>query len=237
LHWRLGLPRRSRIARIIFRQIGIISTHRKIGHLSYIISYTGAKGSHLANKKTKYRVQQKSKGTTEGTSGLAHRTVRCTRGLQLKLVTFGKIQRRLRYNSPDCPVYAGQCPVLQGRAALELASFGNPQLLVRYNSPDMFGVHRTVRCDNEATDTSAPTATCSALNARQRAQKSDTPMLAHRTLYSTCPVRHRTSRRAQKTDLQRSEPNGFGDVAGAPDCLVHHTTVSPTKRLVWWLGL
>jgi hypothetical protein len=36
LHWRLGLARRSRIARVIFRQIGIISTRRKIGHLSYI---------------------------------------------------------------------------------------------------------------------------------------------------------------------------------------------------------
>jgi hypothetical protein len=163
--------------------------------------------------------------------------VRCTRGLQIELVTFGKIQRRLRYNSLDCPVYNGQCPVLQGRAALELASFGNSQRLVRYNSPDMSSVHRTVRCDIEATDTSAPTATCSALNARQRTQKSGMPMLAHRTLYSACPVRHRTSRRAQKTELQRSEPNGFGDVAGAPDCPVHHATDSPTKRLVWWLGL
>jgi hypothetical protein len=36
LHWRLGLARRSWIARVIFRQIGIISTRRKIGHLSYI---------------------------------------------------------------------------------------------------------------------------------------------------------------------------------------------------------
>jgi hypothetical protein len=36
LHWCLGLARRSRIARVIFRQIGIISTRRKIGHLSYI---------------------------------------------------------------------------------------------------------------------------------------------------------------------------------------------------------
>jgi hypothetical protein len=36
LHWRLGLARRSRIARVIFRQIGIISTRRKIGHLSFI---------------------------------------------------------------------------------------------------------------------------------------------------------------------------------------------------------
>jgi hypothetical protein len=49
------------------------------------------------------------------------------------------------------------------------------------------------------------------------AQKSGTRALAHWTLYNTCLVCHRTSRRAQKTELQRSEPNGLGDVAGAPD--------------------
>jgi hypothetical protein len=157
-------------------------------------------------------------------------SVRCTRGLQLQLVTFGKISEPARYNSPDCPVYTGQCPVLQGNAALELASLGNLQRLLRYNSPDMSGVHRTVRCNCGATATSAPTATCSALIARQRAQKSGTPMLAQRTLYSTCPVRHRTSRRAQKTELQRSEPNGFGDVAGAPDMSGVHRTVRCTMR-------
>jgi hypothetical protein len=69
-----------------------------------------------------------------------------------------------------------------------------------------------------------------ALNVRQHAQKSGTPILAHRTLYSTCPVRHRTSRRAQKTELQRSEPNGFGDVAGAPDMSGVHRTVRCTIR-------
>jgi hypothetical protein len=128
-------------------------------------------------------------------SGAPPDSVRCTRGLQLKL-----------------------------------ASFRNSQRLVRYNSPDMSGVHRTVRCDIEATDTSAPTATYSALNARQRAQKSDTPMLAHRTLYSACLVRHRTSRRAKKTELQRSKPNSFGDVAGAPDMSGVHRTVWCTMR-------
>jgi hypothetical protein len=136
----------------------------------------------------------------------------------------------LRNNSPDCPVYTGQCPVLQGTAPQELASFGNSQRLVRYNSADMSGVHRTVRCDIEATDTSAPTATCSVLNARQRAQKSGTPILAHRTLYSTCPVRHWTSRRAQETELQRSEPNDFGDVAGTPNMSGVHRTVRCTIR-------
>ena len=186
---------------------------------------------------TKYWVQQRSKGTTEGTSGLGHRTVRCTpdsvrctRGLQLELATFGNFQRHSRYNSPDCPVYTGQCPVLQGTAPQELASFGNSQRLVRYNSPDMSGVHRTVRCNCGATTTSRQRSPATAINARQRAQRSGTPMLAHRTLYSTCPVRHRTSRRAQKSELQRSESNGFGDVAGAPDMSGVHQTVRCTIR-------
>jgi hypothetical protein len=49
------------------------------------------------------------------------------------------------------------------------------------------------------------------------AQKSGTPILAHRTLNSTCPVctGHPGGPRIQK--LQRSESNGIGDVARAPD--------------------
>jgi hypothetical protein len=127
-------------------------------------------------------------------------------------------------------VYNGQCPVLQEDTTLELGSLGNLQRLLRYNSPDMSGVHRTVRCNCGATATTAPTTTCNTFIARQRAQKSGTPILAHQTLYSTCPVRHRTSRRAQKTELQRSEPNGFGDVAGAPDMFGVHRTVRCTIR-------
>jgi hypothetical protein len=156
-------------------------------------------------------------GKSRGNSSIIHRTVRCT----LDSVRCSKEER------PQ-----------------ELASLGNSFRLLRYNSPDMSGVHRTVRCNSGATAISAPTATCSAFIARQRAQKSGTPMLAHRTLYSTCPVRHRTSRQAQKSELQRSEPNGFGDVAGAPDMSGVHRTVrctirqpACTKRLVWWLRL
>ena len=57
------------------------------------------------------------------------------------------------------------------------------------------------------------------------AQKSGTPILAHRTLNSTCPVctGHPGGPRSQK--LQRSESNGFGDVAGAPDMSGVHRTV------------
>jgi hypothetical protein len=165
-----------------------------------------------------------------GLFGVPPDSVRCTRGLQLQLVTFGKIQRRsaIIHRTVQCTPDSVRCSK-EGRPQ-ELASFGNLQWLVHYNSPDMSGVHRTVRCDNEATDISAPTATCSALNARQHAQKSGTPILAHRTLYSTCPVCHRTSRRAQKSELQRSEPNNIGDVAGAPDMSGVHRTVRCTMR-------
>jgi hypothetical protein len=156
-------------------------------------------------------------GNSRGNSAIIHRTVRCT---------------------PD----SIRCS--KGEQPPELASLGNSLRLLRYNSPDMSGVHRTVRCICGATTISAPTATCSAFIARQRAQKSGTPMLAHRTLYSTCPVRHRTSRRAQKTELQRSEPNDFGDVARAPDMSGVHRTVrcairqtASTNGHVWWLGL
>jgi hypothetical protein len=46
--------------------------------------------------------------------------------------------------------------------------------------------------------------------------------VAHRTAYSACPVHHRTSRRAQQSELQRSEPNDLvtwlahRTVSGAP---------------------
>jgi hypothetical protein len=94
-------------------------------------------------------------------SGLAHRTircatghVRCTRGLQLKLVTFGKFQRKLHYNSPDCTVYTGHVRCSKEERPPELASLGNSFQLLRYNSPDMSSVHRTVRCNSGATATS-----------------------------------------------------------------------------------
>ena len=69
----------------------------------------------------------------------------------------------------------------------------------------------------------------------QRAQKPESPIPAHRTVNSACPVRHRTSRRAQKSELQRSISNGTDDVAGAPDCPVRHRTDSlPTATFGGW---
>jgi hypothetical protein len=51
-----------------------------------------------------------------------HRTVRCATGQcpvhqrsQTPTLLFRENPEPARYNSPDCPVYTGQCPVLQRR--------------------------------------------------------------------------------------------------------------------------
>jgi hypothetical protein len=95
----------------------------------------------------------------------------------------------------------------RGRGS-KLGSLGNSIRLLRYNSPDMSGVHQTVRCNCEATATSRQRSPATAINARQSAQKAGTRVVAHRTLYSTCPVRHRTSRRAQRQSSNGRNPDG-----------------------------
>jgi hypothetical protein len=145
---------------------------------------------------------QRSNGSDDvaGGTGLSgvHRTVRCT---------------------PDSVRCAKEEP------PQELASFGNCQRLVRYNSPDMSGVHRTVRCNSGATANSRQRLPAEHLMRAQRAQKAGVPILAHRTVNSTCPVctGHLGGPTSQK--LQRSESNGTGDVAGAPDMSGVHRTV------------
>jgi hypothetical protein len=85
-----------------------------------------------------------------------------------------------------------------------------------------------------------------AFNARQSTQKSDTRETAHQTVYSTCPVHHRTARRPHQSELQRSNPNGRVTwlahrtlSGGTPDtvrwrtghCPVAHRTVRCARRL------
>jgi hypothetical protein len=149
-------------------------------------------------------------GNSRGNSAIIHRTVRCTPDMS------GAPRKSGLRNSPASGIHLScsaiihrTCPVYTGLSGVTAG-----QRLLQ-----------------------APTATCSAFNARQHAQRSGTPMLAHRTLYSTCPVRHRTSRRAPKAELQRSNCNSLGDVDVAPDCPVHHTTDSFHQQLDfgWWL--
>src|SRR5688572_2131776 len=63
--------------------------------------------------------------------------------------------------------------------------------------------------------------------------------VAHRTAYRACPVHHRTARRAHKTELQRSNPNGLLTwlahrtmSGGAPDCPVRHAAAPSNGHFV-----
>jgi ADP-ribosylglycohydrolase len=97
----------------------------------------------------------------------------------------------------------------------KLATFGNFQARSAI-------IHRTVRCASGATATSRATVDCNALNARLRAQRTEDAQLAHRTVYRTCSVHHRTAQRPHKSELQQSNPNGLltwlahRTVSGAP---------------------
>jgi hypothetical protein len=100
--------------------------------------------------------------------------------------------------------------------------------------------HRTVSgvtpdcpvCQRSNT-TSRATVDCNAFNARLRAQRTEHAQLAHRTVCRTCPVHHRTAQRPHKSELQRSNPNGWLTwlahrtvSGGAPDCPVRHATAT-----------
>jgi hypothetical protein len=92
-------------------------------------------------------------------------------------------------------------------------------------------IHRTVRCASGATATLRATVDCNAFNVRLRAQRSEHSQLAHRTVYRTCPVHHRTAQRPHQSELQRSNPNSRMTwpahrtvSGGAPNCPVHHAT-------------
>ena len=156
-------------------------------------------------------------GISKGDSAIIHRTVRCTpdsvrcakEERPQELASFGKLQRPVRYNSPDCPVYTG------------LSGATPEQRLSPHQRLSAAHLMRALR-----------------------AQMAGAPTPAHRTRNSRCPVctRHPGGPTSQK--LQRSEPHGFGDVAGAPDMSGVHRTVRCTIRQtastnghVWWLGL
>jgi hypothetical protein len=88
---------------------------------------------------------------------------------------------------------------------------------LRYNSPDCPVCHRSNGYFTQRSTAKVP----DARNSARQSQSAEPE--AHRTVHSTCPVRHRTIRCHMKTKLQwlkPSEPYRLGDVAGAPGCLV-----------------
>jgi hypothetical protein len=106
--------------------------------------------------------------------------------------------------------------------------------------------HRTVRCASGATTTSrqrssAKNIKCATVRACARRSQSRRQK-AHRTVYRTCPVHHRTVRWPSCQKLQWSNPNGWVTwlahrtvSGGAPDYLVRHTTASlPNGHFGGW---
>jgi hypothetical protein len=86
--------------------------------------------------------------------------------------------------------------------------------------------------NRRATDTSRQRSPAGAFNARQKRAEVRHAHTGAPDIEQYMSGVHRTSRRAQKSELQRSESNGIGDVAGAPDMsgVHHHTTVSSHQR-------
>jgi hypothetical protein len=74
--------------------------------------------------------------------GLAHRTIRCAtgqcpvhQGTPSQTLHLRENSEALRYNSPDYPVYTGQCPVLQGRATLNSPASGIRSAIIHRTCP------------------------------------------------------------------------------------------------------
>jgi hypothetical protein len=150
-------------------------------------------------------------------------SVRCTRGLQSKLCTFGNFQRRFA-------IIHRTCPVLQRRATLNSPALDSRSAIIHRTCPVHTGLsgelveQRLLRANGRLQRTKCAPARRGAGHAR----------VAHRIVYRTCPVHHRTARRAHKSELQRSEPNGLVTwlahrtvSSGTPDCLEMATGTNP----------
>jgi hypothetical protein len=154
----------------------------------------------------------------------------------------GIARRRLGYNSPDCPVYTGHVRCAKGGRPQELASFGKLQRLVRYNSPDCPVCTGLSGATSEQRLLRANGYLQRHLMRAQRAQESESPILAHRTANSTCPVCTGHPGGPTSRKLQRSESNGSDDVAGGTGLSgVHRTvrcaieqTAQPTVKFGGW---
>jgi hypothetical protein len=135
-------------------------------------------------------------------------SVQCTRGIQLKLVALGKFQ------SPRAIIHRTvRCTPDSVRCSFETRLRNSPVSGTREGCSAI--IHRTCPV---CTGLSGATSGQRLLRANghmqahlmraRSAQSSGTREQAHRTLYSACPVRHQTSRRAQRQS-SNGRPNGY----------------------------
>jgi hypothetical protein len=148
-------------------------------------------------------------GISRGDSAIIHRTVRCT---------------------PD----SVRC-AKEGQPQ-ELASFGKSATASPLKFTGLSGVHRTVRCDSGATAISAPTAPCSAFNARSA-------LAEGRRTHSGAPDNeqelsgvHRTPRQGpQVRSFNGQNPTAVMTWRGHRTCPVRHRADSlPTATFGGW---
>jgi hypothetical protein len=142
--------------------------------------------------------------------------VRCTRGLQAKLRTFGISQRRFTIIHRTVRCTTGQCPVLQRRATLNSPASGIRSAIT----------HRTCPVSQRSNGYFVPTVVCKALNARQRAPRSraragGTPDSLQDL--SGAPPDSQAGPHVRTPTVGTQRP---GDVAGAPDNVRWRTGLS-----------
>jgi hypothetical protein len=179
----------------------------------------------------KFWDQQRSKGSTEGTSGLGHRTVSGAPEDSNSNSSPSEISRGTRaiiHRTVRCTPDSVRCS--KGTRLWNLAASGNRNgcsAIIHWTCPVYTGLSGVTPEQRLFRRQRLPAAH---LMRARSAQKSGTRALAHRTLNSTCPVctGHLGGPRRQK--LQRSNPNGFVDVVGAPDMSGVHRTVWCTIR-------
>jgi hypothetical protein len=160
-------------------------------------------------------------------------SVRCTKGLQAKLFTFGISQRRFAIIHRTVRCTTEQCPVPQGRATLNSPTSGirslkftghvrcTPDCPVSQRSNDYFAHNGRLQRIK-----------CASARAEDRARAGGTPDTLQDLSGAPPDSQAGPQDRAPTVGTQRP-----GDVAGAPDCPVRHATAASTKRLVWWFGL
>jgi hypothetical protein len=129
-----------------------------------------------------------------------HRTVRCTKGLRLKLFAFGNSRKPARYNSPDCPVCTGHVRCSKEARPPELASLGFAWQPLRYNSPDCPVCTGLSGVPAEQRLSSAPTAPCGAFNARAARADGRHAHTGAPDIKQYMSGVHRTPRRAHKSE-------------------------------------
>jgi hypothetical protein len=134
-------------------------------------------------------------------------------------------QKALWSGAPDCPVCHRTVSGAPGHLKLNSLPSGNSK-----GAPLKFTGLSGVPAEQRLLRAQRSSAT--AFNALQCAPESEHAQLAHRTVYRTCPVHHRTAQRPHKSELQLS-----ADVAGAPDSVRCAMRQQSSNDHFWWLGL